>query len=182
MLSGRQPEAPLVPVYGDEGRGQATSGFSESLFPGRKTKTWRILVLALAVLLTLLGVAAAEQISAYRDASATADDARLEITLQGLVHELQKERGLTTGYVGGVKEFGGKPPAQRKATDAARTLLDKALRGRDDSAAGSVRESLGRLDWLTGTRAYADDHTGVVKGTFDCFTTTITVLDRLDLA
>ncbi|MEU1336840.1 nitrate- and nitrite sensing domain-containing protein [Streptomyces sp. NPDC005827] len=146
-----------------------------------RTRLLRILVLALAVLLTLLGVAAAEQISAYRNASATADNARLEITLQGLIHELQKERGLTTGYVGGVKEFGGKLPAQRKATDAARTLLDKALHGRDDSAAGSVRESLGRLDGLTGIRAHADDHTGVVKDTFDYFTTTITVLDRLDL-
>ncbi|MFF7983972.1 nitrate- and nitrite sensing domain-containing protein [Streptomyces sp. NPDC007901] len=146
-----------------------------------RTRLLRILVLALAVLLMLLGVAAAEQISAYRNASATADNARLEITLQGLIHELQKERGLTTGYVGGVKEFGGKLPAQRKATDAARALLGKALRGRDDSAAGSVRESLGRLDGLTGIRAHADDHTGVVKDTFDYFTTTITVLDRLDL-
>ncbi|MER6224705.1 nitrate- and nitrite sensing domain-containing protein [Streptomyces sp900105755] len=146
-----------------------------------RTRLLRILVLALAVLLTLLGVAAAEQISAYRNASATADNARLEITLQGLIHELQKERGLTTGYVGGVKEFAGKLPAQRKATDAARDRLGRALRGRDDDAAGSVRESLGRLDGLAGIRKHADDHTGVVKDTFDYFTTTITVLDRLDL-
>ncbi|MFJ9710489.1 nitrate- and nitrite sensing domain-containing protein [Streptomyces sp. NPDC101234] len=146
-----------------------------------RTRLLRILVLALAVLLTLLGVAAAEQVSAYRNASATADNARLEITLQGLIHELQKERGLTTGYVGGVKEFGGKLPAQRKATDSARDRLDKALQGRDDAAAGSVRESLGRLDGLAGIRKHADDRTGVVKDTFDYFTTTITVLDRLDL-
>ncbi|MEU9449166.1 nitrate- and nitrite sensing domain-containing protein [Streptomyces sp. NPDC048277] len=146
-----------------------------------RTRLLRILVLALAVLLTLLGVAAAEQVSAYSNASATADNARLEITLQGLIHELQKERGLTTGYVGGVKEFAGKLPAQRKATDTARTALDKALQGRDDTAAGSVRESLGRLDGLAGIRKQADDHTGVVKDTFDYFTTTITVLDRLDL-
>ncbi|MEW1772272.1 nitrate- and nitrite sensing domain-containing protein [Streptomyces sp. NPDC086777] len=146
-----------------------------------RTRLLRILVLALAVLLTLLGVAAAEQISAYRNASATAADARLEITLQGLIHELQKERGLTTGYVGGVKEFAGKLPAQRKATDAARARLDHALRGRADSAADSVRESLGRLDGLAGIRKHADDRTGVVKDTFDYFTTTITVLDRLDL-
>ncbi|MFD4603219.1 nitrate- and nitrite sensing domain-containing protein [Streptomyces sp. NPDC058464] len=146
-----------------------------------RTRLLRILVLALAVLLTLLGVAAAGQISAYRNASATADNARLEITLQGLIHELQKERGLTTGYVGGVKEFAGKLPAQRKATDTARDRLGQALRGRSDAAAGSVRESLGRLDGLAGIRKHADDHTGVVKDTFDYFTTTITVLDRLDL-
>src|SRR5581483_3096964 len=102
-------------------------------------------------------------------------------TLQGLVHELQKERGLTTGYVGGVWQFKAKLPAQREATDAARTALDKALKGRGDRAADSVRESLGRLDGLAGIRGHADDHTGVVKDTFDYFTTTITVLDRLDL-
>jgi len=146
-----------------------------------RARLLRILILALAVLLALLGLAAAEQISAYRNAADTEDNARLEITLQGLVHELQKERGLTTGYVGGVWQFRTKLPAQRKATDAARTALDTALRGRDDSAAGSVRESLGRLDGLDGIRRHADDHTGVVKDTFDYFTTTITVLDRLDL-
>ncbi|MFD8813735.1 nitrate- and nitrite sensing domain-containing protein [Streptomyces sp. NPDC059627] len=146
-----------------------------------RARLLRILVLALAVLLTLLGVAAGEQVSVYRNAAATADNARLEITLQGLIHELQKERGLTTGYVGRVKEFAGKLPAQRKATDTARDRLDQALRGRSDEAAGSVRESLGRLDGLAGIRRHADDHTGVVKDTFDYFTTTITVLDRLDL-
>ncbi|MEW2301003.1 nitrate- and nitrite sensing domain-containing protein [Streptomyces sp. NPDC006655] len=146
-----------------------------------RTRLLRILVLALAVLLTLLGAAAVEQVSAYRNASATADDARLEITLQGLIHELQKERGLTTGYVGGVQEFGARLPAQRKATDTARDRLDRALHGRDDTAADSVRESLGRLDGLAGIRRHADDRTGLVKDTFDWFTTTITVLDRLDL-
>lgn len=146
-----------------------------------RARLLRILILALAVLLALLGLAAAEQISAYRNAAATEDNARLEITLQGLVHELQKERGLTTGYVGGVWQFRAKLSAQRKATDAARTALETELRGRGGSAAGSVRESLGRLDGLDGIRRHADDHTGVVKDTFDYFTTTITVLDRLDL-
>ncbi|MFJ3420142.1 nitrate- and nitrite sensing domain-containing protein [Streptomyces sp. NPDC086082] len=146
-----------------------------------RVRLLRILILALAVLLVLLGIAAAEQISAYRNASATADNARLEITLQGLVHELQKERGLTTGYVGGVQQFSAKLPAQRKATDTARRQLDVALKGREDSAAGSVRESLGRLDGLAGIRKDADDGSGVVNDTFDYFTTTITVLDRLDL-
>ncbi|MFC3577354.1 nitrate- and nitrite sensing domain-containing protein [Streptomyces yaanensis] len=146
-----------------------------------RTRLLSILVLALAVPLALLGAAAAEQISAYRNAAATADNARLEITLQGLVHELQKERGLTTGYVGGVREFGARLPAQRKATDAARARLHRALVGRDDAAAASVRESLGRLGGLAGIRRHAGDGTGAVKDTFDYFTTTITGLDRLGL-
>ncbi|MHC3475068.1 sensor histidine kinase [Streptomyces sp. 7R007] len=146
-----------------------------------RVRLLRILALALAVLLALLGLAAADQISAYRNAAATEDNARLEVTLQGLVHQLQKERGLTTGYVGGVWQFKAKLPAQRKATDSARTALDDILRGRGDQAADSVRASLGRLDGLAGIRRHADDHTGVVKDTFDYFTTTITALDRLDL-
>ena len=146
-----------------------------------RTRLLRILILALAVLLALLGVAAAEQISAYRNASATEDNARLEITLQGLVHELQKERGLTTGYVGGVWQFKARLPAQRGATDTARAQLGKALKGRHDAAADAVRESLGRLDGLAGIRKHAEEKTGVVKDTFNYFTTTITVLDRLDL-
>lgn len=94
-----------------------------------RVRLLRILILALAVLLVLLGIAAAEQISAYRNASATADNARLEITLQGLVHELQKERGLTTGYVGGVQQFSAKLPAQRKATDTARRRAGRGAQG-----------------------------------------------------
>lgn len=146
-----------------------------------RTRLLRILGLALAVLLALLGVFAAEQISGYRNASATAANARLEITLQGLVHELQKERGLTTGYVGGVRQFGAKLPAQRKATDDARTTLDDALAGRDDAATGSVRDALAGLGGLAGIRRSADDGSGRVQATFDYFTRTITVLDRLDL-
>lgn len=146
-----------------------------------RTRLLRILVLALAVLLALLGAAASEQISAYRNAAATADDARLEITLQGLVHELQRERGLTTGYVGGVRQLGAGLPAQRKATDAARARLARALRGRRDVAADSVRACLGRLDGLAGIRRHADDGTGAVEATFDYFTATITALDQLGL-
>ncbi|MFF7332066.1 nitrate- and nitrite sensing domain-containing protein [Streptomyces sp. NPDC008150] len=146
-----------------------------------RTRLLRILVLALAVLLALLGVAAADQVSAYGNASATAANARLEVTLQGLIHELQKERGLTTGYVGGVKQFNGKLPAQRKATDAAREQLDRALVGRGDSAAASVRDVLGRLDGLAGIRAKATGGRGEVQETFDYFTSTITALDALDL-
>lgn len=141
----------------------------------------RILVLSLVLLLTLLGISAGQQIGGYRNAAATVQNARLEVTLQGLIHELQKERGLTTGYVGGVDQFRAKFPAQRKATDSARTVLEQALTGRDDPAARSVRDEMSRLDGLAGIRRSADNGTGKVTETFDYFTTTITVLNRLGL-
>ncbi|GHK03338.1 hypothetical protein SY2F82_51350 [Streptomyces sp. Y2F8-2] len=149
--------------------------------PTTRARLLRFLVLALAVLLALLGAAAAQQIAEHRVAADTADHARLEIALQGLVHELQKERGLTTGYVGGVRQFGAKLPAQRRATDTARARLERELRGRDDAAAASVRASLGRLDGLTAIRRHADDGTGAFQETFASFSTGITVLDRLEL-
>ncbi|MET8474550.1 nitrate- and nitrite sensing domain-containing protein [Streptomyces sp. NPDC006422] len=139
-----------------------------------RTRLLRILALATAVLLALLGFFAAEQISGYRSASATAADARLEVTLQGLVHELQKERGLTTGYVGGVRQFSAKLPAQRKATDAARVALQDAYEERGTSAA--AHDALGRLDSLPGIRKSADDGSGQVKPTFEYFTRTIAEL------
>ncbi|MBO1331982.1 nitrate- and nitrite sensing domain-containing protein [Streptomyces sp. VRA16 Mangrove soil] len=143
-----------------------------------RTRLLRILGLALAVLLGLLGVFAAEQISGYRGAAATAENARLEVTLQGLVHELQKERGLTTGYVGGVRQFAAKLPVQRKATDTARTALSDALGRRGGS--GAAREALGRLDALARIRANADDGSGQVKTTFDYFTNTIAAFTKVD--
>ncbi|MFJ8956862.1 nitrate- and nitrite sensing domain-containing protein [Streptomyces sp. NPDC102381] len=145
-----------------------------------RTRLLRILALATAVLLTLLGFFAAEQISGYRNAAATAADARLEVTLQGLVHELQKERGLTTGYVGGVRQFSAKLPAQRKSTDTARVALQDALDERGTSAAAS--DALGRLDSLAGIRKGADDGSGQVKPTFDYFTHTIAELVGLGRA
>ncbi|MFI9647105.1 nitrate- and nitrite sensing domain-containing protein [Streptomyces sp. NPDC052040] len=143
-----------------------------------RARLLRTLVLALAVLLALLGAAAAEQLSAYRDAAAAAANARLSATLQGLVHALQKERGPTTGYLGGARQFRAALPARRRATDAARARLAEALRGRDGTAAASVRATLPRLDVLTEVRRRTDDGSGTAAEAFDGFTAAITALDR----
>lgn len=147
--------------------------------PTIRARVLRFLVLALALLLALLGAAAAEQLAAYRNAAAAADNARLELLLQGLVHELQKERGLTVGYLGGGRPFGALLPAQRRATDAARARLGRALRSREDPGARSVRRALGRLDGLARIRRRADDGTGGIEDTFGRLTNVITVLGRL---
>ncbi|MFJ5532289.1 nitrate- and nitrite sensing domain-containing protein [Streptomyces sp. NPDC093261] len=146
-----------------------------------RARLLRILVLALAVLLALLGAAAAEQFSAYRNAAVTAANARLSVTLQTLVHALQKERGLTLGHLGGVRQFRDGLPARRRATDTARARLEAALRGRDDTVAAAVRVSLRRLDALVAIRRHTDDGTATVEEAFDGFTAPIIVLDRLGL-
>ncbi|MER7027978.1 nitrate- and nitrite sensing domain-containing protein [Streptomyces sp. NPDC000404] len=146
-----------------------------------RAKLIRILCVALAILLALLGFSAAHQIGDYENASATASDAHLADALQGFLHEHQKERGLTTGYVGGIAEFHTGMLAQRKLTDAARAEVDDELAGRTDPAAGSVRTALHRADALKDIRAAADNGTGVVARTYDYFTGTDEALGRLDL-
>ncbi|MEU6094557.1 nitrate- and nitrite sensing domain-containing protein [Streptomyces sp. NPDC047079] len=146
-----------------------------------RARLLRILVLPLAVLFALFGAAAAQQFSAYRDVAGTSANARLCLTLQALVHALQKERGPTIGYLGGVRQLRAVLPARRRATDLARARLEEALRGRDDALAAAVRASLGRLDALAAIRRRADDGTGSVKVTFGRFTAAITALDRLEL-
>ncbi|MFF9478890.1 nitrate- and nitrite sensing domain-containing protein [Streptomyces sp. NPDC014733] len=146
-----------------------------------RAKLIRILCVALAILLALLGFSAAHQIDDYENAAATASDAHLADALQGFLHEHQKERGLTTGYVGGITEFRTGMLAQRKLTDAARAEVDDELADRDDPAADSVRTALHRADALKDIRAAADNGTGVVARTYDYFTGTDEALGRLDL-
>jgi signal transduction histidine kinase len=146
-----------------------------------RSRLLRILGICLAVLLVLLGIIASGQISDYRNASRAADNAKLEITLQSFVHELQKERGLTLGYIGSSKSFRPGMLAQRKETDASRSTLEDLLAARGDTAADSVRSLLGRVDALTGIRQSTDNRTAKVENTFNWFTDTLKSLDQPDL-
>ncbi|QTZ91182.1 nitrate- and nitrite sensing domain-containing protein [Streptomyces auratus AGR0001] len=144
-----------------------------------RAKLIRILAVSLAILLALLGLSATRQVGDYENAGTTAADARLFDALQGFIHEHQKERGLTTGYVGGVREFRDRMLAQRKLTDAARGAVDRELTGRHDSAAGAVRAALVRVDALRDIRAAADRGSGQVERTYSYFTDTDVALNGL---
>ncbi|MFI1157974.1 nitrate- and nitrite sensing domain-containing protein [Streptomyces sioyaensis] len=144
-----------------------------------RAKLIRILAVAVAILLALLGLSAARQVGDHENAGTTAADARLFDALQGFIHEHQKERGLTTGYVGGVREFHDRMLAQRKLTDAARGAVDRELAGRHDSAAGAVRSALVRVNALRGIRAAADRGSGRVERTYSYFTDTNVALNGL---
>ncbi|MFK0294562.1 nitrate- and nitrite sensing domain-containing protein [Streptomyces sp. NPDC090442] len=145
-----------------------------------RAKLIRILAVALVILLALLGYSAARQIGDYRNASTTAADAHLSDALQGFLHEHQKERGLTTGYVGGIGQFHDRMVAQRTLTDRALAAVRRELAGRQDSAADAVRHGLTRVDALQGIRQAADRGTGDVERTYDYFTGTNVALDRID--
>ncbi|WP_425298255.1 hypothetical protein, partial [Nocardia abscessus] len=61
----------------------------------------RILVVSLVLVLALLGAMVAREVDAYRGSRDTAAAVSLALAVQDLVHEAQRERGLTNGLLGG---------------------------------------------------------------------------------
>ena len=56
--------------------------------------------------------------------------ARISAAIGGLVHEMQKERGMSAGFIGSKgSNFGNDLPAQRAEVDKQQALLDKQLAG-----------------------------------------------------
>ena len=141
----------------------------------------RILVVSLALVITLLGVGAAQQVDAYQQASATVREVKLLISLQNFVHEHQKERGLTDGLVSGTTSFRAQLPAQRRLTDATLAAVRQLIAGRHDAASDSVREGLRAVDRLDAIRSAADSGHGELITTYDYFTDTNKELTHLTL-
>lgn len=146
-----------------------------------RAKLIRILVVSLALVITLLGVVAAQQVGKYRQAAETAREVKLLISLQDFVHEHQKERGLTDGVVSGTSSFWAQMPAQRKRTDTALAAVRRLVAGRDDAASASVRDGLRRVDELQAIRHAADTGRGDLVRTYDYFTDTNKALTHLTL-
>ncbi|MGW4095207.1 nitrate- and nitrite sensing domain-containing protein, partial [Nocardia sp. NPDC004718] len=61
----------------------------------------RILVVSLVLVLALLGTLVAREVGAYRKSRDTVAAVTLALAVQDLVHETQRERGLTNGLLGG---------------------------------------------------------------------------------
>jgi hemerythrin-like metal-binding protein len=65
--------------------------------------------------------------------------ARLAPTISALVHEMQKERGASAGYISsGGKKFAAKLPAQRKVTNSKKSDFDSAITAFDAAPYGSA--------------------------------------------
>ncbi|GAA4601039.1 signal transduction histidine kinase/CHASE3 domain sensor protein [Actinoplanes octamycinicus] len=119
----------------------------------------RMLALPLAAMLTLLTVIYVNEISRYRDASAAERRITQILALQGLIQELQNERGLTVAVLGGNTAFRDRIAPARQRVDAQRAELAAALAGADD-----------QLDGLARIRAAADTGDGERAETFDFYT------------
>ncbi|MEV4209379.1 hypothetical protein [Nocardia salmonicida] len=61
----------------------------------------RILVVSLVLVLALLGLTMSTQVSAYRRSGETVDAVAVALAAQDLVQQVQRERGLSNGLLGG---------------------------------------------------------------------------------
>ncbi|MFC0434391.1 ATP-binding protein [Kutzneria buriramensis] len=141
----------------------------------------RILVLSLALVLALLGVTIAGQVVGYLTAGDTVSSVSLALKVQDFVQEVQRERGLTNGMLGGETRFQQTLLTQRTATDKAQTALNQALA--DDSGPGvsQVRDALAHLSGLTSTRESVDAGRADRSATFQYYTEGIAALNGLQL-
>nr|WP_272918085.1 nitrate- and nitrite sensing domain-containing protein [Actinomadura rayongensis] len=112
-----------------------------------------ILAVPTAALVALVLAATLAQVRAAERAATVADDVELALAAQELIHSVQRERGLTSGFMGGATDYRPRVIAQRAASDRARTALDRLLARRD---ARVVRDGLAGFDGLGELRGSVD--------------------------
>ncbi len=132
-----------------------------------------ILAVPTTALMVVAGVAITNQVQAYQQAVSTVSSVRLTLVAQSLVHELQRERGLTNGLLGGQQQYDSAVRQQRGRADAARAELDAALVASPDRAAAPLRDALEQLDDQGGVRADVDRRTADRARTLDFYTAAI---------
>jgi|SRR5947209_14891449 len=140
----------------------------------------RILALSLVCALVPLGFLVAADVHGYSAALETSRAVTTEQNIQALIHELQKERGLSVGLLGGDERFRGQLAGQRRLTDSARAALDAQLNNGLPGAA-TVRAALPSLASLAATRTAVDHGTLNRAGALQYYTDAIAALASLSV-
>lgn len=139
-----------------------------------------VLAVPTCLLLALTGLGVADRAQEWSAARATESQVGVLLGVQDLVQELQRERGLTNGLLGGAEEYRDDVGKQRARTDVARTALSTVLS--EDSgdltaaAASALRRAELPLGGLTSTRADVDSGTADRTATLRFYTGAITGL------
>ena len=145
-----------------------------------RARVARILALPAVVVLLLLSLVAAGQIQDYRGSQATSNSVKLALGVQDLVHELQTERGVTAGVLGGNDSFRAELKPARAAVDKQRTVVEGLVRGGGD-AETRVSSAVQQLDGLGAVRAATDASSAGRTATFDYFTDRIAALSSVEV-
>ncbi|MCP2280537.1 Signal transduction histidine kinase [Nocardia amikacinitolerans] len=137
----------------------------------------RILFVSLTLVLTLLGLTLAREVQAFRRSGDTVDAVSLALVVQDLLHEAQRERGLSNGLLGGDIRLRQAVADQRGATDRALRTLDAELSG---APAGSdeISVAVGQLAGLPAVRAQVDAGRIGRAAAFQFYTDAIDALNR----
>jgi anti-sigma regulatory factor (Ser/Thr protein kinase) len=162
---------------------RATIGSGGPVGPIGGTIRWRvarILALPGVVVLALLGVVTVGQLQDHRDSQATAQKVQLTLAVQNLVHELQTERGITAGVLGGNPSFRNELTPARQLVDQQRTRVQSLGTSRG-VAEERIRSALQQLDGLAAVRSATDSATASRQTAFAYYTDRIAALSVVDL-
>ncbi|MFE3190626.1 nitrate- and nitrite sensing domain-containing protein [Nocardia sp. NPDC059240] len=137
----------------------------------------RILIVSVALVLALLTVIVAREVGGYRETGDTTRAVHLALDVQDLVHEVQRERGLTNGLLAG--DAASRPALgnQRMATDSALQELNSTLAGTPPGA-DLVRTALGQFSGVTANRADVDAGRADRSASFSFYTNAIAALNQ----
>jgi signal transduction histidine kinase len=164
--------APLLPK-GNNRRNPAARLLRPRTIRGQLT---RVLVVSIVLALALLGVLIAGEVRAYRSTGDTVRAVSLALSVQDLVHEVQRERGLTNGMLGGATTMRQAVDKQRPATDRSLALLNQMLADNPPGTA-TVRTALAQLASLNQTRDQVDSDRIDRLTVFQFYTGAIAALD-----
>jgi hypothetical protein len=139
-----------------------------------------ILALPLVAVLVLLGVVSTTELRDYRISTDTTRAVTLALSVQDLVQELQTERGLVAGLLGGNVGFRDELTPARERVDSQRTAVDRLAAG-GGALETRVRAALHELDGLAAVRAGTiAGGTGSRGAAFQFYTDRIATLNGLD--
>ncbi|MFC9437108.1 nitrate- and nitrite sensing domain-containing protein [Nocardia sp. NPDC057030] len=139
----------------------------------------RILILSLVLVSVLLGVIVVREVGSYRQSGETVDGVSLALAVQDLVQEVQRERGLSNGLLGGDARLERPVADQRVHTDRALNALETGIG--DTPGAAELHTALDRFATLTTIRWQIDGRQISRQVAFKFYTDGITVLNRLTL-
>ncbi|MEV0220124.1 nitrate- and nitrite sensing domain-containing protein [Streptomyces sp. NPDC050704] len=139
-----------------------------------------VLAVPTCLLLALTGLGVADRAEDWSAAQETEAQVGVLLRVQDLVREVQRERGLTNGLLGGAEEYQEDVQKQRLRTDDAQEELGAALSDGSGELSGTAASALGAaqrpLVDLVATRTHVDTGTADRADTLRFYTKAVTAL------
>ncbi|WP_433533212.1 sensor histidine kinase [Micromonospora sp. CA-263727] len=138
-----------------------------------------IIALPVLAVLLLLGYVTVIEVSGYRAARTASEAVSVALAVRDLTQELQTERGLTAGLLGGNVGFRAEMGPARERVDQRRQAVEAAIAG-GGPVSTRIDAALRELDGLAVVRSAADSGSAGRAAAFEFFTERIAALNRVD--